>query len=74
MGNTQTDIDTDEKYDKITSRQNDCEKFNACDKDKLYKELTKQNNSPRRKSKSFRKTKTKKIKRTKTKTKSKMSY
>lgn len=69
MGNTQTN--EDEKYDKITSRKSDCEKFNACDKDKLYKELTRKNNSPRRKYKSFRKTKTKSKK---SKKRSRMSY
>jgi hypothetical protein len=64
MGNTYTQEDNI-----IKNRKNDCEKFNACNKDKLYKELTRNNNSPMRKYKSFRKTKTKtkKFKRTKSK-------
>lgn len=55
MGNTQQT----QEYDKdniITNRKKECDKFNACDKDKLYKELIKSKkttvDSPRRKSRS----------------------
>jgi hypothetical protein len=73
MGNIQTQENDERNI--ISSRKKDCEKFNACGKDKLYTELT-TNFSPRRKSnsksnsKSSKKSKRKSSKKSKSNSKS----